>query len=80
MNTATLPMEMNGVIQRPDWQTRLIMERYDLSEKLNGLLRALAMGVTPESARSMLMKQAKAMKRYLWCLDQRIAQFMPPKS
>ena len=80
MNTATLPMEMNGVIQRPDWQTRLITERYDLSEKLNGLLRALAMGVTPEGARPMLVKQAKAMKRYLWCLDHRIAQFMPPKS
>jgi hypothetical protein len=77
MTAAHLPLDMEGVKERAEWQTRLINERYDLSEKLNRLLRHLALGDEPTPPNSILSKQAKAMKRYLWCLDQRIATFIP---
>lgn len=65
---------------RPEWQTRVIEERYDLSERLNRLQKFIALGcpagdaISPEEM-ALLREQAAVMKRLVRILDKRIATF-----
>ena len=66
--------------ERPDWQIRVVEERYELSEKLGKLEKFLALGcpagdqISPEE-QALLRKQGEAMERLVRILDRRIALF-----
>ena len=65
---------------RPDWQVRVIEERYDLSERLGRLLKfitlaGLAYQSLTDEEKNLLDEQAAVMRRFVRVLDKRIAAF-----
>lgn len=63
-----------------DWQVRLLMEREELDvrlTKLNDALRRPTFMVISYPQRQLLTAQSRAMERYLYLLDKRIAYFLP---
>lgn len=82
MSQATETNEVAGVdvTGLEDWQVRLLQERDELDArlyKLKDALRRPSFMVVPYPQRQLLKAQSRAMERYLYFLDKRIAYFLP---
>lgn len=65
---------------RPEYQVRVIEERYELSERLGRLQKFISIGgpaweELSDTGRALLVEQAGVMKRLVRVLDRRIEDF-----